>query len=246
MRGEVLGINTAYLGRGTSIGFSIPSNLAHEMFKQLAESHSVSRGYLGIHVQAVDQRIARYFKLDKPHGALTTKVDPKSPAASAGMLPGDIVTAYGAILVTDAFDLLDRIERSRPGDDVSLRVLRGGAALTLSMHVKKAEPVNAEDDDEPAPKRDPNSLLGLKLRSLTPLLRQQTGYQGGGSVVVENVVPGSPAERAGIHTGLAILQADMRPVAAPRDMIEPLGDGRVLLLVEDSEGETTYVLVQSD
>jgi S1-C subfamily serine protease len=75
-------------------------------------------------------------------------------------------------------------------------------------------------------------------------LRTELGYEGEGRVVVEGVAPGSPADRAGLVPGLCILEADFRPVTRPRDMLAATADGRVLLRVENRDGEAAYVVLQ--
>jgi serine protease Do len=246
MRGEVVGINTFYLREGSGFGFAIPSNLARDVFRQLVQSQVVTRGYLGIYAQSIDAALARFFKLDQARGALINRIDRGSPAARAGLKPSDIVTAYGGVTVSDASDLLERIATSPVDAQIGMRVLRAGANLEVALRVAKARPADeAAVDAASAPHgRDP--MLGLKVQKLTPVLRQETGYRGEASVIVAGVEPGSPADRAGLHSGVAIVQADLRSVGAPRDLLEPLGDGTVLLLVEDNDGERSYILVKAD
>ena len=244
LRGEVVGINTAILGERTSIGFSIPANVAREVSEQLIKAGVVARGYLGIRAQEIDRRLAQYFKLASTRGALINRVDKGSPAARAGIVPGDIALSYDASTLADANDLLARIARSQPGQTVKLGLWRQGKSLSVALQIQAKSAAAREAGADAKPVDDP--LLGLKLRTLTAELRQESGYDGAGSVIISGVVPGSPAERVGLEPGLAVLEADLRAVAKPRDLLDAVGDGRALLRVENDEGETAYVLVQSD
>ena len=93
MRGDVIGINTAILGRNGSIGigFSIPSNSARIVIDQLIKFGETKRGWLGVRIQDVTKEIADVEKLDKPRGALVASVAPNSPSEKAGVKAGDII-----------------------------------------------------------------------------------------------------------------------------------------------------------
>ena len=96
MKGDVIGINTAILGRNGSIGigFSIPSNSAKIVIDQLIEFGETKRGWLGVRIQDVTKEIAEVEKLDKPRGALVASVAPNSPSEKAGVKAGDIILEF--------------------------------------------------------------------------------------------------------------------------------------------------------
>ena len=87
MKGNVIGINTAILGRNGSIGigFSIPSNSAQIVINQLIEFGETKRGWLGVRIQDVTKEIAEVEKLDKARGALVASVAENSPSEKAGI-----------------------------------------------------------------------------------------------------------------------------------------------------------------
>ena len=93
MNGDVIGINTAILGKGGSIGigFSIPSNDAKRVVNQLIEFGETKRGWLGVRIQVVSEEIADVEKLDEPRGALVASVAENSPSDKAGIKAGDII-----------------------------------------------------------------------------------------------------------------------------------------------------------
>ena len=96
MNGDVIGINTAILGRSGSIGigFSIPSNSAKIVIDQLIEFGETKRGWLGVRIQDVTKEIAEVEKLDEPRGALVASVAPNSPSENAGVKAGDIILEF--------------------------------------------------------------------------------------------------------------------------------------------------------
>ena len=96
MNGDVIGINTAILGKGGSIGigFSIPSNSAKKVIDQLIEFGETKRGWLGVRIQIVTDEIAEVENLDKPRGALVASVAEKSPSDKAGIKSGDIILEF--------------------------------------------------------------------------------------------------------------------------------------------------------
>ena len=96
MNGDVIGINTAILGRSGSIGigFSIPSNSAKIVIDQFIEFGETKRGWLGVRIQDVTKEIAEVEKLDEPRGALVASVAPNSPSEKAGVKAGDIILEF--------------------------------------------------------------------------------------------------------------------------------------------------------
>jgi serine protease Do len=242
LRGEVIGINSAYVGDGAGIGFSIPGNVVRESSEQLLRGTGVERGHLGLRAQPLEARLAAYFGFRASGGALVHQVDQDGPAARAGVLPGDIVARYAGQPVKDAHDLLLRISRSRPEESVSLELWRAGKARTMSIAVAAAAPGKLVAAQGPVAAPDP--LLGLRVRALTSELREELGYSGAGAVMVAQVLPNSPAARVGLRPRQVLLEADLKPVAKPRDLADAFTDKRMLLRVEDQEGETAYVLLE--
>ena len=95
LRGEVVGVNTAIAtrtGGNMGIGFAIPSNLAVSIMEQLREKGAVTRGWLGVVIQDLNEGLARSFDYDGDAGVLVSQVEEDGPAAEAGLQPGDIIT----------------------------------------------------------------------------------------------------------------------------------------------------------
>ena len=138
IRGEAIGMNTAIFSRSggyMGIGFAIPINMAKNIEQQLRSSGKITRGWLGVMIQDVDEELARQFGSGERHGALVSEVSPGSPAEKGGLQQGDLIVAMNGRKVDNVSDLRNRIAETQPDTDVSLRVLRDGQEKTLSMRI---------------------------------------------------------------------------------------------------------------
>jgi serine protease Do len=148
-RGALVGINTAIFsqsGGSVGIGFAIPVNLAKDVLRQLRETGKVVRGYLGVAVAPVTPEARQATKLETPGGALVAEVVARSPAAEAGIKPGDVIVGFQGEQVRDPRELTRRVANTPPGATVTLKVARGGRAE--SVNAKLAE---LRDRDLPKP-----------------------------------------------------------------------------------------------
>ena len=94
LAGEVIGINTAINPRANTIGFAVPVNIAKDVLPQLRASGKVSRGWLGVYIQPIEPEMAEILGLEDTKGALVSKVEPGSPADTAGLKSGDVVVEF--------------------------------------------------------------------------------------------------------------------------------------------------------
>ena len=117
MNGDVIGINTAILGRSGSIGigFSIPSNSAKIVIDQLIEFGETKRGWLGVRIQDVTKEIAEVENLDEPRGALVASVAPNSPSEKAGVKAGDIILEFNGEKIQEMKELPIIVARTEVG-----------------------------------------------------------------------------------------------------------------------------------
>jgi serine protease Do len=203
-KGEVIGIATA-LGEGHGIGLAIPSNTARRVGAELNEWGRVRRGWLGVTVQPVTAELARGFHRPDTRGVLVADVEPGSPAAAAGLKPGDILLDFDARPLASRVEFDRALAASSPGQTARLGVWRTGRAATAQVVLA----------DEPGP---PSLTpgLGLAVRALRP---------GLGVVVIE-VEPGSPAARAGVRRGDLILEVDQQRILNLKDFERLTGGPR--------------------
>ena len=145
LKGEVIGVNTAiYSPSGGSVGiaFDIPAATVASVVPQLQKGGHVSRGWLGVQVQPVTEEVADSLGLKAAAGALVAEPQPGSPAAAAGLQPGDVITNVDGIEVKDPRDLARRIASLGPNKSVDLRLIRNGKEQ--SVHLKLGQLAEAQ------------------------------------------------------------------------------------------------------
>ena len=138
LQGQVIGINTLIIrGDGTTmtvaegLGFAIPANTVQVVTTELIQSGYVRRPYLGISHAVLTPGMARYYGLSVTQGTLVIRVPTQSPAAQAGLKPGDVIIAINGITLDEEHPFLNVLLNYKPGDTVTLRVNRYGQELTL-------------------------------------------------------------------------------------------------------------------
>jgi len=243
VNGNVIGVNTAiYSPSGGSVGiaFAIPAATVKSVVDQLKDKGMVTRGWIGVQIQPVTADIAESLGLKKAEGALVAEPQTDSPAAKAGIVAGDVVTAVNGETVKDARDLARKIGAMAPGSSVKLDVVRKGETKTLSMTLgqvpqERQARAGAEDRDSAggdAPR------LGLMLAPA-----DKVAGSGSAGVVVTGVDPDGRAAEHGLKTGDVILDVGGKTVATPADVRKALADARAdkkrTVLMRMKSGEAT-------
>lgn len=220
LRGELVGLNTAILapnGGNIGIGFAIPSNMVAQIKTTLVEHGSVKRGQLGVAIQDLTPELAQAFGLSQTQGAAITAVNPKSPAAKAGLEPGDIVLSINDKRVKNSQDVRNIIGLLPLGDEVKLEVQRGGEILNLKAEVATPKIVQ-EEGQKIHPK-----LAGTLLGNTNP------GDDAEG-VKIEKIHTGSYAFQVGLRPGDILVMANRHPVRSLDDLKQAVGGSRDVLL----------------
>jgi Do/DeqQ family serine protease len=243
LKGRVLGINTMIIGRGSGIGFAIPSEIAQRVAEQLIESGTVKRAWLGVSFQEITPELAAHFDGTFEGGALINAVVPQGPADRAGIRPGDVITALGDTKIGEGPDLLRAVLRHGVGERLIVEVRRGDQTKKIAL-VTGQRPTE-DGPQAPGPEAGDNGMLGLALEEMTPQLRERFRYQGEGQVFIRGVAPGSDADRAGLQPGDIILEADRRPVRSIADLHAALRDGKALLYIERGSQHFFQALTRS-
>ncbi len=136
MRGQVVGINTAIYGpRNLGISFAIPSRLAQDVYQRLKTTGKVARGWLGVAMLALDDEVAQREGLSVTQGALVTEVLPRSPAAGAGLEPGDVIIRWNDQQVDEPSDLSRAVVHTKIGSKATVVVLRKDRAVEFTVEV---------------------------------------------------------------------------------------------------------------
>ena len=141
MNGNVIGINTAILGKGGSIGigFSIPSNSAKKVINQLIEFGETKRGWLGVRIQVVTDEIADVEKLDEARGALVASVAEKSPSDKAGIKAGDIILEFNGTKINEMKELPKIVAQTEVGKTVDVKVWRNKKEIIKKIKLGRLE-----------------------------------------------------------------------------------------------------------
>ncbi len=251
--GRVVGINTAIFspsGGNVGIGFAIPASVAASVVDQLRTAGHIERGWLGVMLQPVSAEIAEGLGLAAEGGSLVANVEADSPAAKAGLKPGDVVLAVNGRPLESVKALARAVADTRPGTTLTLQVSR--EQKTRDLQVVIGTPPGAGQVAAAAEAADagPAPRLGLALAPLTAETRAQYGIeQGREGVIVARVEQDSPAAKAGIRPGSLISMVGQRLVSAPKDVVEAVAAAAaekrtsVLLLVE-VDGEKAFVPVR--
>src|SRR5262244_2768686 len=215
--GKVIGINTAIVAAGQGIGFSIPINQAKDVMQQLITRGKVVRGWLGIVIQDVTDQLAGSFGVKEREGVLVAEVMKGSPAEAAGLKAGDVVVELSGTPIKEVPDLQRRIAAIRPGQTMKLTVIRDKKPVSVTVKIGEMpadEPVVAE-----APGNDE---WGLNVESLTGDAALRLDLPVSRGLLVTDVQPGSPAEKAGLRRGDVILEISRRPTDEPATLFKAL------------------------
>lgn len=253
MDGEVVGINTAIYSRSggyMGIGFAIPIDMAVQIMDQLIADGRVTRGYLGVMLNPrdLDEDMARGFGLDQAAGVLIAEVMPETPAAEAGLEAGDIIVDLDGRPVTDNNTFRRDMAAIRPGARITLGIFRQGSRIEVPVEIK-AFPDDKEEEEVEAmePEEETYQRIGLTARALDRELADRLGYQMSSGVVVSEVKPGGPADRAGIRQGMLIMEVDRQEVKTVEDFKTAVaGAGKqTLLRVMNPEGRAWFVMLRN-
>jgi serine protease Do len=245
--GNVIGVNTAIFspsGGSVGIAFAIPADTVTSVISQLKEHGSVTRGWIGVQIQPVTQDIADSLGLKKAEGALVAEPQKDSPAAKAGIVAGDVITAVDGKSVKDARDLARRIGSLAPKATVKLAVLHQGAEkemnLTLGELPNQKEASNSSDDNDNS---DNNGAAEIGKLGLTLAPAGRVAGAGGQGVVVTGVDSSGVAADHGFTTGDVILEVAGKSVASPNDVRQVVGsartDGKRTVLMRVKSGDNT-------
>jgi serine protease Do len=131
--GEIIAINTAKIPYAHGIGFAVPVNTAKTILQELIKYGKVSRPWLGISTIKITAQIARYYRLPTNEGALVVKVEEYSPAADAGIRPGDIIEEIDETRIEEVTDLSSRIKKKKVNEQTLLSVNRYGRRFNISV-----------------------------------------------------------------------------------------------------------------
>ncbi|WNG18784.1 Do family serine endopeptidase [Cystobacter fuscus] len=237
LKGEVVGINTAIVGGGTGIGFAVPSNQVKALLPQLEKEGAVTRAWLGIGIQDLDEDLARALQLPVKEGAVVNQVNDNSPAGRAGVKMDDVIVSIDGQKVGSGSSLTRSVALKKPGSTSALEVFREGKRQTIKVQLGTrpdlenlgVRPRQGQEDEEQSSK----ARVGLSLSNLDPRIAERAGLDSAKGAMVTEVQPGSPAERAQLEPGMVVVEANRKPVANAQELagiIRKAPAGSTLLL----------------
>jgi serine protease Do len=248
---QLIGINSQILspsGGNIGIGFAIPANMAKNVMEQLIKNGKVTRGKLGVTIQAVTSDLAASLGLKDVGGALVNGIEPGGPADRAGMRRGDVIIALNGQPIPDSNTLRNRIASTTPGTEVTLTVLRDGKEQNFKATLGELTVANARgDNDGGGDSPSDTGTLGMAVQPLTPdlaaRLQLPSGTEG---VVVTGVDPSGPASEAGVQEGDVVIEVNRQPVKTPADLaaaVQKNGQRPALMLV-NRRGNNFYATIR--
>ena len=240
--GAVVGINAQIFSQSggyQGLAFAIPINVALKVKDQIVASGRATHAQLGVSAQDLNQALAESFGLSRPDGALVAHVVPNSAAASAGLMPGDVITEINGDLIIRSGDLSSRISLTMPDETVRLKVWRDKKMREIPVKLGRAE-----EAASPQAQREPetqSSQLGLVLRVLSRQELSQAKLQAG--LLVEGV--NGAAARAGLLPGDVLLSLNGTPLKSV-DQVRNVIDKKpkVISLLILREGDRIFVPVE--
>ena len=221
IEGKVVGINTAIyspMGGFVGVGFAIPINKAKEILDDLIHKGKVIRGWLGVEIRPVDEAISKHFGLKKKEGALVNKVFANTPAERGGLKRGDVILEFDGKKVKDSIGLQEIVGLTPPNKKVKVKIIRNMKEKKLQIITEEMPSVSGEEtvypeESLPVEEKVSKAWLGMKVKTLNPLLIQRLGLSNDekGVVIIE-IEPGSTADEAGLLQGDCIRIINRKPV----------------------------------
>ena len=239
LRGRLIGINSAILapsGGNIGIGFSIPINMAKKIMHQLLEHGEIKRGLLGVQIQDLSSDLADAMNLKGVHGALVSRVTPKSAAEKAGIKAGDVIVTVNGKKITGASSLRTSIGLKRLGEQVNVELFRDKQRKTIKVTIGGA----ATPGQLAASFNDMPLLKGATLKELS----RKEPYQGvKKGLLINNVQANTPAAQVGLMKGDIILAVNQKEVATIAEFKQAANLSRNQLLIHLQRGQNFLYIV---
>ena len=253
MNGDVIGINTAILGRSgnVGIGFAIPSNSAKTVINQLIKFGETKRGWLGVRIQYVTDEIAKVEKLDEPRGALVVSVAENSPSEKAGIKAGDIILEFNGERIKQMKELPAIVAKAEVGKDVQVKIWRNKKELTKNVilgRLETSEDGKVSKNQEPVQKES-SEILNLKITArllnkedikVRKLPNQTTG------LVITGIANDSPLANS-IEVNSIIVEAQKKKIRSINDLrkitqsVLNSNQKTILLVIYNNQNQKRYV-----
>ncbi len=235
-KGELIGINAAIAsntGSYSGYSFAIPVNIVKKVVNDLSEFGTVQRGFIGVSIRDLDADFAKEKDINTLDGVYVNGLTEGGAASSAGIKEGDVITNINGAPIKSTPELQEQVGRYRPGDKLSVIVIRDSKPRTLEVILRN------KNGNTTIVKNDAINVLGAKFESLSENEIQKLGLKGG--VKISNLDNGK-LKNAGLKEGFIITAIDNKPVKSPEDVLNYLENktGGVLIEGTYSNGMRAY------
>jgi serine protease Do len=252
LAGEVVGVNTLIMSRSggsEGIGFAAPSNIVRTVSDQIRADGRVHRGQIGASSQTITPVLAKGLGLQRDWGVVISDVEPGSPAARAGLQPGDVIAELNGKAMENARQFDVNLYRSRPGQEVILAVDRGGKRIPVPVSVveRKEESPSFEglaNPDNLIPK------LGVLAADLSPdLVKRLPWLRDPIGVLVAARAADAPFTDEGLQPGDVVMSVNRvatPSIAVLRDALTKVGAGAAVVLQVNRMGQLQYIAFEME
>lgn len=250
-RGEVVGINTFLIspsGSFSGMGFAIPTQIVQPTVDSLIRYGKVSHSYIGVGITDVTPENSKFFDMKDANGAVVTEVQQDSPGAKAGLKVGDVITELDGKKVTDAGQLQMEVGQKRPGTQIALEVTRDGRSVNLPVTLEELGSRDGKDklasnNDQGKPR------WGVGIADLTSDVREQLrAPEDLKGALIQRVLPGSPADEAGLRPGEVIVSVNRKETQSAADVQKALTSvpqGQDAMVLVWANGGSTFRVLHS-
>jgi Do/DeqQ family serine protease len=233
INGDLIGINTAIYAKAQGIGFAIPISKARKIISDLIQYGEVIQAWIGITVQNIDEKLARYLKIPVKKGVIVTSVEPKSPAQKAGLQESDIILSIGNKKINSVGDYQSVAKSLAAGNTLEAKFWRNGKKKTAVVKTK-VFPIALADDLA-------YRILGIKVEDLTRKKRRRYQISAGEGVMISDIKKNSYLAGIGARPGDVIRQIDDYSIENSEDFKKAIIKFRnknsiVLLLQREDQG----------
>ncbi|MCL2567612.1 MAG: Do family serine endopeptidase [Alphaproteobacteria bacterium] len=259
-KGEVIGINTAIFstqgGGSIGIGFAVPSNVIQNIVSQLLVDKRVTRGWLGVQVQAIDENMSKTLGLKEANGALISNIVKGGPAERAGLKSGDVILSVNGETLKNSRTLPRIISNIKPGTEITLGIISNKVKKDVKITIEEI-PENMQQAQSSSPEElstKNNKIkemtfddIGLKVVEINPAVRAYFKMDDSvNGVVILGVKTSSIAKQKNLSAGLIIVsvnQEEIKTLDQLKTAIDKNREGGLLILVEDRDKNRLFVSI---
>ncbi len=250
LEGKVIGVNSQIYSRNggyMGLSFAVPINVVNDVYNQILDKGSVSRGWLGVIIQDVTRELAESFGMDVPRGALVARVLPDTPAAKSDLEVGDVIVKFNNVEINKSTALPPVVGSTKSGSTVPVEVIRSGKNRKLIVTIDELPQNLSADTAAPEAIEEKQAANALNIIITAPTAEQREQLQlDEYGVLVESVSDG-PANNAGIRQGDVILMLNnerIGDVNSFNEIVSSLPKNRSIPILIQRQGNPTFLALK--